>query len=241
MAIAPAVQALPLDNVLQILSQAEESPTPSDPAASPAESPASTETTTQSSVDSPRFTCEVYDGQYTVMYYPESQPGQAYAWTTPTELGGGWTEERRCNEISRRLESYRPDGLLELQTGMENGYDIICVTSEQDPSCRIVLTVPPGQDARITRDRVFENLAVADNGQSTAPVTAFSEGEADTLINQIGNLLNLDLNSSGQPSSRGDGINLQPFLDPADGGTGALLNDNFPSQSAPSLNPDRFR
>ncbi|NJN90156.1 MAG: hypothetical protein HC878_07090, partial [Leptolyngbyaceae cyanobacterium SL_5_14] len=104
------------------------------------------------------------------MYYPQSQPGQAYAWATPTELGGGWTEERRCNEISRRLEFYRPDGLLEMQTGVENGYSTICVTTQQNASCRIVLTVPPGQDPLVTRDRVFENLAVADRGQQTDSV-----------------------------------------------------------------------
>lgn len=189
---------------------------------------------------STRFACQYTDGQYTVMYYPQSQPGQAYPWATPTELGGGWTEERRCNEISRRLESYRPDGLLEMQTGLENGYDTICVTTQRDGSCRIVLTVPPGQDPLTTRDRVFENLAVADRGQQTDSVTTFT-GRDDGILNRIGEALNINLPGSRQSSSSARSINLRPFLDQADGGTGARLQGGTPAQSSPQLNPDRFR
>jgi hypothetical protein len=187
---------------------------------------------------STRFACQYSDGQYTVMYYPQSQPGQAYPWATPTELGGGWTEERRCNEISRRLESYRPDGLLEMQTGLENGYNTICVTTQQDASCRIVLTVPPGQDPLVTRDRVFENLAVADRGQQTDSVTTFTGGD-DGILNRIGEALNIDL--PGSRRSNSDSINLRPFLDAADGGTGTRLQGGIPAQSSPQLNPDSFR
>jgi hypothetical protein len=186
-----------------------------------------------------RFACQYTDGQYTVMYYPQSQPGQAYAWATPTELGGGWTEERRCNEISRRLEFYRPDGLLEMQTGIENGYNTVCVTTQQNASCRIVLTVPPGQDPLVTRDRVFENLAVADRGQQTDSVTTFTGGD-DGILNRIGEALNIDL-PGGRSNSSTNGINLRPFLDQADGGTGDRLQGGVPAQSSPQLNPNSFR
>jgi hypothetical protein len=189
---------------------------------------------------STRFACQSIDGQYTVMYYPQSQPGQAYAWATPTELGGGWTEERRCNEISRRLESYRPDGLLEMQTGVENGYNTICVTTQQDASCRIVLTVPPGQDPLVTRNRVFENLAVADRGQQTDSVTTFTGGD-DGILNRIGEALDIDLPGSRRSNPSTDSINLRPFLDQADGGTGTRLQGGTPAQSSPQLNPDSFR
>ena len=93
-----------------------------------------------------RFECQLSNGEYTVMYLPESQPEAAYAWATPGELGGGWTAERRCFTISERLESYRPEGLAELLVGSENGYDTVCATTEQFPNlCKIVFTVPPGQ------------------------------------------------------------------------------------------------
>jgi Circadian oscillating protein COP23 len=170
-----------------------------------------------------RFDCQLIEGQHTVMYYPQSQPDRAYSWATPTELGGGWTAERRCIEISRRLEEYRPDGLQELTTGTENGYNIICATTERDPSCRIVLTVPPGQDPLATRDRVFENLAVADSGQQTDAVTTFTEEDESDIFDQIGEVLDLDFSDRAPRGDRNQGINLRPFLDPTDGGTGARL------------------
>lgn len=184
-----------------------------------------------------RFSCQTTNGQYTVMYAPESQPGKLYAWATPTALGGGWSPDRRCNEISRRLEFYRPDGLLEMQTGTENGYNTVCVTTQRNAACRIVLTVPPGQDPLATRDRVFENLTVADSGQETNAVNTFQEG-GNILLNQIGEVLNLP--GVGQARSNARSIQLRPFLDQADGGTGTRLQES----SAPSnrrLNPDQFR
>ncbi|MBF2076325.1 MAG: hypothetical protein IGS50_21560 [Synechococcales cyanobacterium C42_A2020_086] len=185
-----------------------------------------------------RFSCQVVNGQYIVMYNPQSQPGRFYPWASPTALGGGWSPERRCNEISRRLEFYRPDGLVELRTGVENGYNTVCVTTETVPACRIVLTVPPGQDPVAIRDRVFNNLLVADSGQQTTAVTAFS-GNDRNILNQIGQVLGINLPSSGQQRSP-SGIDLRPFLDPADGGTGTQLQGGTPVQS-PRLNPDSFR
>lgn len=204
-AIAPAAQAI--------------APT-SQPPLGQAASPAS-ETTPDS--DSPRFGCEQVEGDYVVMYYPESQPGQSYAWAKPAAMGGGWSPERRCTEISRRLEFYRPDGLQEMQTSVENGYDIVCVTTEQDPRCRIVLTVPPGQDPLMTRDRVFENLAVADSGQSTSAVNTFTGSNAGELVQQIGEALNIRLPNLSHRTFRARRLDLRPFLDRNDGGTGTRL------------------
>jgi hypothetical protein len=189
----------------------------------------------------PRFSCQFVNGQYTVMYAPETQPGQSYAWANPSALGGGWTPEKRCNEISRRLELYRPDGLQEMQTAVENNYNIVCVTTQKDRSCRIVLTVPPGQDAQITRDRVFQNLTVADSGKETDAVNTFVGGERnsqllDRVVNQGLSALGIGNNSLKRSS-----INLRPFLDAADGGTGSQLRRGTPTRSNPQLNPDRFR
>lgn len=194
------------------------------------------------SSEEPRFTCQFINGDYTVMYNPESQPGQAYAWATPSEMGGGWTPEKRCNEISRRLESYRPDGLVEMQTAKENNYNIICVTTEQVPGCRIVLTVPDGEDPTELRDRVFENLTVADSGQSTDPIPTFVNGDRGSdLINQV---LNEGLSALGigkNQNRRSDGIDLRPFLDAADGGTATQLHNSHSIRTNHRLNPDRFR
>jgi hypothetical protein len=221
-----------------------------------------------------RFTCEQIGGRDTVMYRPESQPGDAYAWVTPTAMGAGWSSDRRCREIARRLEVYRPDGLLELANGYENNYDTVCVTTERDPSCRIVLTVPPGQDPQITRDRTFQNIVIADSGTQTQPVTALTDtglggwngtsgsrnwplGDGGGLSNSgdlgaiVGDILGgSQAGSTLRIMSSRDRIDLRPFLDEADGGSGAMLSsgrslslDDTPKPSSDSnrLNPDAFR
>lgn len=216
--------------------------TPTEPEAEPTEP-------TDGSVEAPSeavssFACQIHEGQPTVMYAPSSQPNQMYPWAVPQDMGSAWPAARRCEAISARLESYRPDGLVALDTGIENGYNTVCVTTEAVPGCRIVFTVPPGQDPTLTRNRVFENLTIADQGQATEGVTTFTGGSSD-ILGQIGEIL-------GQPSlgSRpvgstmiGGPINLKPFLAPSDGGTGARLlggSTNTTPAGRP-LNPDNFR
>ncbi|MGF1514016.1 MAG: COP23 domain-containing protein [Elainellaceae cyanobacterium] len=218
---------------------------PSIGAASAQEIPGDTDIPPASST---RFSCELADGEYTIMYSPESQPDTLYAWAAPGDMGGGWSADRRCAEISRRLELYRPDGLLELRTDIENGYDTVCATTEASSECRIVFTVPQGQDPLQTRDRVFENLAIANQGQETTAVNTYTSGN-DGILRQIGRELGLDLpggrSGSAAPSARPSAaINLRPFLDPADGGTGAALAGGIRSTGQPegrSLDPDAFR
>ena len=189
-----------------------------------------------------RFTCERVNGEYTVMYYPESQPDEGYPWAIPTQLGGGWTPEKRCDEITARFETYRQDGLLELTTGVENGYDTICVTTQLDPTdCRIVLTVPPGQDPQLTRDLIFDNLLVADDGGSTQGVYTFGDGRSNSdVLGELGNVIN---GKDRKASSSPENIDLRPFLDPADGGTGELLKSNSaaPQPSSPERKPAIFQ
>lgn len=199
------------------------------------------------SLNQVRFACEQVSGQYTVMYHPQSQPNQSFAWATPSAMGTAWSPERRCNEISRRLESYRPDGLVELRTDVENGYNTVCVTTEAVPSCRIVFTVPPGQDPVATRDRVFQNLTVADSGQSTQGVNTFAGGRNGGSLNQVLNNLGLGsiLGGKNNTQSRYQGIYLKPFLDRNDGGTAVGLSQLKKTRvTTPSngrrLNPGRF-
>lgn len=190
----------------------------------------------------PRFTCQLINGQYTVMYHPQSQQNQSYPWATPSSLGGGWSAERRCNEISRRLEFYRPDGLLEMRNAVENNYNIVCVTTQKDSSCRIVLTVPPGKDPEVTRDLVFQNLTVADRGEQTEAVNTFVDRDQNSqLLNQVVNEGLSALGIGNNAVRRSRSINLRPFLDQADGGTATRLRRDMPTRPNPRLNPDRFR
>lgn len=177
---------------------------------------------------STRFGCQMVNGEYTVVYQPESRSGEYFPWATPSAMGGGWSPERRCNEIARRLESYRPQGLLELTTGVENNYNTVCVITEANQNCQIVFTVPPGQDPVVTRDRVFENLTIADSGQQTDSVYTYRGRQAngiDELVNMGRSILGGGNDSRGSKS-----INLRPFLDKADGGTGTQLRGECQSK-----------
>lgn len=204
---------------------------------------------TGSSNSNTRFECQYHDGRYKVMYRPQSQSMQPYPWAIPSNMGDGWTAERRCNEISRRLEMYRPDGLLELRTGRENNYDTICVTTEADPRCRIVLTVPPGKNPEITRNQIFQTLVAAEDGQYTQGVNALTGGRV--IGNPLEQIINGNIPQIGRPSSpRSNGINLRPFLDATDGGTGEKLetsptipnNSNQRPSSSPTIfDPNIFR
>ncbi|MEH2404622.1 COP23 domain-containing protein [Nostoc sp.] len=192
-----------------------------------------------------RFTCQTYNGQYTVMYQPQSQSGQFFPWAAPAALGGGWDAQRRCTAIASRLELYRPDGLQELQTAVENNENIVCVTTEANPTCRIVLTVPPGKDPYVIRNSVFQNLTTADSGQQTIAVNTY--GDRSSGGNELYNLGRTLLGSgNNRVSSSRSGINLKPFLDRQDGGTGNNLRRGVAirRQSQPNgarLNPQNFR
>lgn len=238
-------------------------PVETDPAStsSPSTSPSTTQPSSQTAANSgtldQRFYCQNNGGQYVVMYQPKSQPGKFYAWAAPAAMGDGWSPERRCAEISRRLESYRPDGLVEMRTSTENGYNVICATTEKNSACRIVLTVPVGQDPISTRDRVFANLSTADTGQSTTAVNTYvggnrgrravHSGEIDlsSISNVLSTVLSTNRGSSSTPSypaptSYRDGIYLKPFLDPSDGGTGSALVGNVSPSNGRRFNRGNF-
>jgi hypothetical protein len=210
-------------------------------------STSTTTTSTSTAIDSSnRFYCQFYNGQYTVMYQPESQPGQYYAWATPRTLGGGWDAQKRCEAIAQRLEQYRPDGLVELKTAVENRQNILCVTTEANPYCRIVLTVPPENDPYVVRNSVFQNLASADSGQQTIGVNTYTSNN-DPLSN-LGRTIFGGGKKPSAPASSKDPINLKPFLDRADGGTGAKLRNGVSlgdkksqPQTGYRLNPRKFR
>jgi hypothetical protein len=172
------------------------------------------------------FSCQFANGRPEVSYQPPSQPGRFYPWAAPGQMGGGWSAEQRCFEIARRLEAYRADGLTELRTGVENGYNIVCATTERNPSCRIVFTVPVGADPLTIRDRVFENLLIADSGQGTIAVNTLRANNRPSIFR-----------------NRPAGINLKPFLDAQDGGTLATQTAPNPTQpmTAPIRNLDRFQ
>lgn len=226
---------------------------PTDSTGTPTSTPVPVDTATGTPpVDSnTRFSCQVYNGQYTVMYQPQSQPGQYFAWAAPATLGGGWDMQKRCATIASRLESYRPDGLQELQVTRLNNENVVCVTTEANPGCRIVLTVPRDKDPYNVRNSIFQNLTTADSGQQTTAVNTYRNGQGGWR--DIYDLTRTTLGGNRVSNAR-SGINLKPFLDRKDGGTGSGLKNGVALRNRSTnqtnvrqpnngirLNPDRFR
>jgi hypothetical protein len=215
--------------------------------------PPTPQTSVPSGGEQSRFMCEYVNSQYTVTYHPIDRPNDKYPWAVPSEMGTKWSASGRCNEISRRLEEYRRDGLKELRTDIKNNYDIVCVTTERNNECRIVFTVPKGKDAIATRDSVFRNLTMADSGQQTIGVNTFAEGNNNNFGGMLGNILpgigNIGGNnqtSSGtvRPLANQDSIDLRPFLSTQDGGTATQLRPRAATSvtgGGKKLNPDRFK
>ncbi len=154
-------------------------------------------------------------------------------------MGSTWNSTRRCGEISRRLESYRSDGLEELRISVENRSNIVCVTTERNPNCRIVFTVPSRQDPVAVRDRVFRNLTLADSGQQTQGVNTFAGGNDNGLDGLLGQRPAAP--ASYRSRSKSQGINLKPFLSQEDGGTGNQIGNPVAVPQQYRLNPDNFR
>jgi hypothetical protein len=189
-----------------------------------------------------RFTCEQVSGQLTVVYRPLSRPNEAYPWAIPADMGSAWNSQRRCGEIARRLETYRPDGLQELRTGIDNRQNVVCVTTEKNQSCRIVFTVPGRQDPIATRDQVFRNLTLADSGQQTQGVNTFAGGN-DNILGGLDSRLGGRQTSvtTSNRRNKSQGINLKPFLSTEDGGTGNRMGNPVQVPARYRLNPSNFR
>jgi Circadian oscillating protein COP23 len=193
-----------------------------------------------------RFLCETIGNQSTVTYHPVDRPGDKYPWAVPSTMGSNWNAVKRCGEIARRLEEYRRDGLKELRTEVKNQYNTVCVTTEKNGECRLVFTVPQGQDAIATRDSVFRNLTMADSGQRTTGVTTFTDGGNNSFGDMFGNILPGSNTQSAAPAlQHKDSIDLRPFLSTKDGGTATQLRAPIPnpttSNGPKKLNPIRFR
>jgi hypothetical protein len=101
-----------------------------------------------------RFSCQLRDYPeeksrlFTVMYRSEkgTQPWMRIVNT----FGDDWGTPKRCDEIVKRLESYRKDGLLELTYRKEPNTPeqaVICaITKSSGNNCELLVTLTPKAD-----------------------------------------------------------------------------------------------
>lgn len=102
---------------------------------------------------------------WTVMYHKNKQNSQPWL-KMVTTLGGNWTPSERCQEIARRLEMYREDGLLALTYRSDPNtpnQQVICAkTKKSGENCPLVITLNPGADGYETMREMTTALTGGD-------------------------------------------------------------------------------
>lgn len=121
--------------------------------------------------DKDRFFCSLMgDTQrggdvWTVMYRKNRQKSQPWL-KMVTTLGDKWNPNERCQEIARRLEIYREDGLLALTYRDDPNtpnQEVICAkTKKSGDNCPLVITLNPGADGYETMREMTTALTGGD-------------------------------------------------------------------------------
>lgn len=79
-------------------------------------------------------------------------------WTSNVFDSAGWSQERRCQEVSNRFNQYLKEGRLTyITTGRINGLPVICTAASRGGACDgLLYTLKPGQDATSTLQNLLE-------------------------------------------------------------------------------------
>ena len=79
-------------------------------------------------------------------------------WTSSVFTDAGWNQQRRCQEVSSRFDTFLKQGRLAyITTGRMNGLPVICTAASNDGACDgLLYTLKPGQDATATLKNLLE-------------------------------------------------------------------------------------
>jgi len=79
-------------------------------------------------------------------------------WTSSTFNDAGWNQQRRCQEVSSRFNTFLKQGRLAyITTGRINGLPVICTAANSGGACDgLLYTLKPGQDATATLKKLLE-------------------------------------------------------------------------------------
>ena len=79
-------------------------------------------------------------------------------WTSSVFSDAGWSQQRRCQEVSSRFDGFLKQGRLAfITTGRMNGQPVICTAGSRGGACDgLLFTLKPGQDATATLKNLLE-------------------------------------------------------------------------------------
>jgi hypothetical protein len=124
------------------------------------------------------FSCEMDAGEpSTVVAHPEQGNVPIIRWTSDFGASAGYDQQKRCNEVTARFQTYHDQGKLRyLTTGRMNRQRVICVTDSPEGSCQgLLYTVKPG-------DNPNERLRSLINRRQSAGAPVLSETGARVYI-----------------------------------------------------------
>lgn len=114
------------------------------------------------------FWCDTSSGTPATLYQNRQGGVEPWIyWTSNAFSGSGYTPERRCQEVSSRLETYRRNRQLQFITvGRINNQRVICTASQVNGRCEnLIYTLKAGQDPIST----LYNFLAWREGQAATP------------------------------------------------------------------------
>ncbi|MFB2920503.1 COP23 domain-containing protein [Aerosakkonema funiforme] len=96
------------------------------------------------------FECKEFEGAWTTIAKTQQQQRQFIRWVSDFGARAGYTPERRCNEVTNRMNFYvRTKYPQYLTTGVQSDYPIICVTDREGNGCQgLVYTLKKRENAK---------------------------------------------------------------------------------------------
>ena len=107
----------------------------------------------------------------TIAWVPERQGHVRFiGWKSEYFAKGGWTPQKRCQEVSKKFQEFQESGRLEnLTTGKNNGYSVVCAVANNEQSCNgnnQLFTLKNNSDPGL----VLEQLVNIAQGKSSEPL-----------------------------------------------------------------------
>jgi len=137
------------------------------------------------------FECQVKRGLYTTVASRSGKSIDLFVWDSNRFASSGYTNERRCDLVSKRLQSYSFGKLRQdqLTHGIMNGEKIICTALSKDSGCnKLVYTLHPEDNAR----------------DKLQAVLGLTKGNVSASIHETSERLYVDINNLFDEMSSGN-------------------------------------
>jgi len=95
-----------------------------------------------------KFVCGNWEGVPTTIANTPTGTIPVIRWVSDYFEDSGYTPQKRCEIVSEKFQKYYVNGTLNfLTTGLENGYDIVCVAqNDRGPCIGQLFTLKPGSN-----------------------------------------------------------------------------------------------